>query len=126
MYLRHLLMAESASAVANFAFPGHGGGGREAGYTRQQAQHVQGSQNWFHDLISLYTNLSGLLATSRISIQHEGIERIARAYQHVLMPIQRVGFGCVRYYAAEISVPQRFPIRGIVGDDIARDIAREE
>src|ERR1019366_10172262 len=60
------------------------------------------------------------------SIQHERIESIAGAHQHVLMSIERVGFGRVGYYAAQVSVPQWLSVRGIVGHNIARDVAREE
>ena len=48
VHLRHFLVADRANAVADLAFPGHGGGGGQAGEARQQAQRGHGSQNWFH------------------------------------------------------------------------------
>src|ERR1700681_1734526 len=60
-------------------------------------------------------------------MQHgEGVKRVTRADNKILLAIQLVGHGPVAYIRWEMRMPENVPGRRIVGDEVSSRIAGEE
>jgi hypothetical protein len=60
----------------------------------------------------------------RLRFHGERVERVSRCHEQVLTPVDKVGFRGVRHLP-EMGVPQDVTIRGVVGYEVARNIASE-
>src|SRR5262249_60164649 len=58
-------------------------------------------------------------------VQRECVQRVAYGDEHVLLPVERVGFRRVRR-RSDARMPQRIAGGGVVGNEVAAAVAREE